>query len=343
MDNEIIQLFFDPATEYIDWEKRKPRISQQITKTPKEDHSIKQAVPQNKLSVSSEMTEDFSNFIADVNLKVNEYRKARVKELLIQLEDDYKILCVNFEHFGRPQVMLTCIKNVRDILRGNTKKLEKIKKQVKQKRIGMTDKGIHMQERLSEIKSLIKKDLSQNELREINNELIIYKNELTENSSVFSKADNIQIKLSLIENYLYKLSPKINTSSILPEKREIIAQNTPDKTQNGQTQRGIEIQEELASLREEVKRKDLNPIEKENLTNNLLKLKKEITLEMEKFSKFDSIPIRLNQIENYLKKLKEQEEKKSKTIVSIQNKNQETINEKILKKEKKRVIWKFGL
>lgn len=33
MDNEIIQIFFDPATENIDWEKRKPRNGQQFTKT----------------------------------------------------------------------------------------------------------------------------------------------------------------------------------------------------------------------------------------------------------------------------------------------------------------------
>ena len=27
MDNELIQLFFNPETENIDWEKRKPRIN----------------------------------------------------------------------------------------------------------------------------------------------------------------------------------------------------------------------------------------------------------------------------------------------------------------------------
>lgn len=243
MDNEIIQIFFDPATENIDWEKRKPRNGQQFTKTPKQEYSIKQFVTQNKSSVHSEMTEDLSKFITEIKIRIDEYKNLGAKELLKQLDEDYRFLCVNFEHFGRTQTVASCIQRISSIL----------------------------------------------------------------------------------------------------EKEGVNIQKSNDNTQNGKTQRGIEIQEELASLREEIKIKDLNPIKKENLTNNLLKLKREITLEMEKFSKFDSIPIRLNQIENYLKKLKEQEEKKTKTIVSIQNKNQETINEKTLKKEKKRVIWRFGL
>ena len=342
MDNEIIQIFFDPATENIDWEKRKPRNSQKITKTPKEDHSIKQAVPQNKSSVHSEMTEDFSKFIADVNIRIDEYKNSGAKELLKQLDEDYRILCVNFEHFGRPQTMVSCIKRISSILNGNTKKLQGIKKHDKQKSIGMSDRGIQIQERLSEIKSLIKNDLSQNELREINNELIIYKNELTDYSSVFSKADNIPIKLSQIENYLCKLSPKINANSILLEKREIIAQNTPDNTQNGQTKRGIEIQKELTNLRDEVKRKDLNPIEKENLTNTLSKLQKEINSEIEKFSKFDSIPIRLNQIENYLEKLKEKKDINQQPV-NFKNEIPNENKTESPKKQKMQVIWRFGL
>lgn len=342
MDNEIIQVFFDPATENIDWEKRKLRNSQQICNTPKQERSVKQIASQNKSSARSEMTEDFSNFIADVNLKVNEYRKTRVKELLIQLEDDYKILCVNFEHFGRPQVMLACIKNVRDILRGNTKKLAKIKKQVKQKRIGMTDRGIQIQERLFEIKSLIKRNLSQYELREINNELKIFKDELTSNTSVFSKADNIPIIISQIENYLRKLSQLIIINSNLSEKEEFIIQGDNDNDQNGQTQRGIEIQKELANLRYEVKRKDLNPIEKENLKNALFKLQNEINLEIEKFSKFDCIPIRLDQIESYLKKLKDKEVIKQHPT-SLKNEILKEDKSGSQKKQKMQIIWKSRL
>ena len=337
MDNEIIQLFFDPAAENIDWEKRKPRISLENTETRKQEYNLKTVTSQKKSSFISEMSEDFSNFIDDVNIRVEKYRNSGSKELLKQLDDDYRILCVNFEHFGKPQAMATCIKRVGSILHGNTKK------QNEQKSIGMTDRGIQIQERLSEIKSLIKKDLSQSELREINNELIIYKNELTDNTSVFSKADNTTIKLSQIENYLCKLSQKINVNIILPEKKEVITQKTTDNTQNRQTKRGIEIQDELAYLRDEVKRKDLNPIEKENLTNALLKLQNEINSEIEKFSKFDSIPIRLNQIENYLEKLRDKKEKTAKSVIQPQKEIEEDKKEDSKKKQKKQVIWKFGL
>ena len=112
---------------------------------------------------------------------------------------------------------------------------------------------------------------------------------------------------------------------------------------SGQTQRGIEIQEELAFLRDETKRKDLNPIEKENLTDALIKLQNEITSNMDKFSKFDSIPVRLNQIENYLEKLKNREEIKTKTTETIQKTDVEEKKDDGSKKNKMQLIWKFSL
>ena len=343
MDNELIQLFFDPATENIDWEKRKPRNKPQINKPIKQEKDIKQTQPERNVSIPSKMTEDFAQFIASVSLKADEYKKSGSKELLKQLENDYTVLCVNFEHFGKPQEMTMCIKKVLNILRVNTGTLKIIKKNDKQKRLGMSDRGIQIHERLSEIKYLIKKDLSSNELHEIKKELSIYKDELTNNISIFSKADNIQIRLSQIENYLNKIAQKNITTSKLQENEEEIVQSFDDKTQNGQTLRGIEIQEELASLRDEVKRKDLNPIEKENLTNALLKLQNEITIEMDKFSKFDSIPIRLNQIENYLEKLNDKKEKASKSVNKPKKEIEEDKKEDSTKKQKKQVIWKFGL
>ncbi len=345
MENELIQVFFDLATENIDWEKRKLRNTQQISKAHKvhkQEHSIKHVATQNKSSVRSEMTEDFLKFITDINIRIDDYRQSGEKELLKQLEEDYRILCVNFEHFGRPQVMAKCIKNASTVLHGNRKKLNKIKKQDKQKSIEMTDRGIQIQKRLSEIKSLIKKDLSQYELHKINNELIIYKNELTDNLSVFSKADNISIKLFQIENYLCKLSQMIIVNSNLSKKEEVIIQETNYNAQNGQTQRGTEIQAELARLRDEVKKKDLNPIEKENLINALLKLQYEINSEVDKFSKFDSIPIRLSQIENYLEKLKGKEKIKQESVKT----NNEVLKKnkpEISKKQKMQIIWKVSL
>lgn len=245
MKNELIQVFFDLATENIDWEKKKTRNSQHISNTPKQKHNIKQITTQNRLSVRTEMSENFSKFIADVIIRIDDYKQSGEKDLLKQLEKDYKILCVNFERFGRPQVMSSCIEKIRIVIHGNTKKTEKIRKQDSQKNIGMTD-------------------------------------------------------------------------------------------------RGIEIQEELANLRDEVKRKDLNLIEKENLTNALLKLQKEINTEIDKFSKFDSIPIRLNQIDNYLEKLKNKEDIKAQPINHKNEISKETESESP-KKRKRQVIWKFGL
>lgn len=80
------------------------------------------------------------------------------------------------------------------------------------------------------------------------------------------------------------------------------------KKQDEKTARGIEIQKQLESLKYEVKRKDLNPIEKENLQKDLLKLQKEIIEERDKFSKADDIQTRLQSIEINLNKLKKSED-----------------------------------
>ena len=112
----------------------------------------------------------------------------------------------------------------------------------------------------------------------------------------------------------------------------------------GKTERGIQIHIALCDIREEINQKYLNPIQKENIRKSLLSLRREIEENLEHFSKHDSIPIKLDQIENYLKKVeipleKPKTEQKVQEVKQIQNSS--TPIEK--KKEKKKVIWKFGL
>ncbi len=114
---------------------------------------------------------------------------------------------------------------------------------------------------------------------------------------------------------------------------------------NGKTARGNEIQNILSNLQTETKRKDLNPIEMENLRKTLLTLKKEMTDEIKKFSKFDSIPVRLDQVLNYLERLKEKEQPVVKKAsenskLKAQAKIEETNK---IKNGKMKIIWKFGL
>ena len=102
----------------------------------------------------------------------------------------------------------------------------------------MSDRGIQIHERLSEIKYLIKKDLSSNELHEIKKELLIYKDELINNISIFSKANNIQIRLSQIENYLEKLNDKKEkaSKSVNQPKKEIEEDKKEESTKKQKKQ-----------------------------------------------------------------------------------------------------------
>ena len=340
--NDIIIIEFPPEQEGITW----------VTREIKEKHvEIKNHETIRNFDTESlckkktyQMTNEFKSYLSEVNLRLEKYSSSHSEQVLKQLKDDYKTICVNLGRFGTPLEMVNCIRKINTILYRTTNHLEMIKNEDIQRGIGMSDRGIQIQERLSEIKFLLKKPLSSNELYDIKNELLIFKNELNDNESIFSKADNISVKLFQIENYLNKISKRTPANCDSQAKEEIFIHNNYENNQNGQTQRGKEIQEELANLRDEVKRKDLNPIEKENLTNALLKLQKEINSNIVNFSKFDIIPVRLNQIENYLEKLKNKEDIKQKQVRVNQNNNSQKENtSEPQKNKKKQIIWRFGL
>lgn len=230
---------------------------------------------------------------------------------------DYKILCVNFDRYGQSPEMSNCIKKLERCLHNNhISNNYKMTKTKSKQHPALSSLELKIQNRLKEIKSVIKKDLDSSKIIKLKNELTSLRAKLLNDTDTFSEICNIPSKITQIDSYLSKIRQVSST----------VFTNTNNKTQTndkdklkvfGQTQRGIEIQEELSILREETKRKDLNLIEKENLTNTLIKLQNEITSSMEKFSKFDSIPVRLNQIENYLEKLKNKEEIKPKATETM--------------------------
>lgn len=343
MEEELIQVFFDPTTENIDWEKRAPRknpIGQTENKQIKNTNETLNSLP-TKRTIT--ITDEFRKYISEINSRIEEYKLSASEKILGQLEEDYTILCVNFDNYGKPQEISNCIKRLNILLAKKNNQLKYIKTKNRLKTLGVTDRGIQIQERLKTIKSKINQNLEQTEYNDLLEELHIYKEELIENAAIFSKADNIQIKLSQIETYLNKLQEKRTTTYINDNKLQSVIETKSNNS--GQTQRGIEIQAELANIRDEVKRKDLNPIEKENLTNALLKLQKEITSGIDKFSKFDSIPIRLTQIENYLAKLKDKEkvETKQTPLIPKTNTKDNLVIKEDQKKTRNQVIWRFGL
>ena len=68
MDNELIQLFFNPATENIDWEKRKPRITPQKQTSKSQEKNNKTITSSVKLT--SRMPDNFKSYIAEVNIRI---------------------------------------------------------------------------------------------------------------------------------------------------------------------------------------------------------------------------------------------------------------------------------
>lgn len=343
MDNELIQLFFDPDTENIDWEKIKPRIN-----PPKQ--TSKNSVNNNNRSnisvkQSPSMSDNFKSYIIEVNNRIDEYCKFGTKELKNKLADDYKIMCVNFDNYGRTLEMSNCIKRLHSTVYCNrVSNKDTTTRTTSKPQLAYSERGLQIQNRLKEIKLLTKQKLEPGEINDLRNELIFLREELTNSPDIFSKFDNIPIKISQIDSYLSKIGQATATDSLTNiNSNKAQSDDKCESKTSGQTQRGIEIQEELAILREETKRKDLNPIEMENLTNTLIKLQNEITSSMEKFSKFDSIPVRLNQIENYLEKLKNMEEIKPKITETIQKTDVEEKKDDGSKKKKMQLIWKFSL
>ena len=198
-----------------------------------------------------------------------------------------------------------------------------------------TQKGMEIEKQLNKIKQEIKTNVLCEEDRiSLLSKLKDIRSDIELHIKVFSKNDNIPGKLEQIEQYFSKLQNR-NIS------------NTNNKAINqileGPTKRGREIQEELAKLRDETKRKDLNPIEKEYLSKQLLALQKEMISENDKFSKFDSIPVRLDQVQNYLEKLRDKKQNIPKSPSFTEKKDKEEINKVTSKKQKKQIIWKFGL
>lgn len=369
-NNELIQVFFNLGQENSDWIKREPRkiidsihllelshktIKQQI-KVPsvkqkqqidKEeelkifrniDNILKYLTNREKESFGHFSSKEEYAFIGrlDALLNIMDENKAYYSQYKLQ-ECINRIIKIKQRVWKKePLVSVTKERIIPSIGKSNTSK----KGQVHSKR------GLEIQNRLQEIKVEIKrKDLLENEKQQLVKELSKLKQELSINETSFTKFDNIPIKISQIENYLEKLNYTEPTQIVTRVTKNITSVQSPEQNNSeGKTTRGIEIQEILSKLQEETKRKELNPIEKENLRNTLLNLKKEMILQESKFSKFDSIPVRLNQVENYLERLKEKLPEKPK--VEISTKTEETIpnstNNKT-KKEKPKVIWKFGL
>lgn len=272
MDNELIQLFFDPAVENTDWEKRKPRIiaPKQINKSYEKNNKVST----NFAKQSPRMSDNFKSYIAEVNGRIDEYRQSATKELKNKLADDYKILCINFDNYGKPQEMSNCIKRLYSTVYSNRISNRHTTPRITSKpQLAYSDRGLQIQNRLKEIRSLIKQNKKSDEINELRRELLFLRDELTNNADIFSKFDNIPIKISQIDSYLSKIgkAPFIDAFTGIVNNKSQRDDSCESKV-SGQTQRGIEIQEELAILREETKRKDLNPIEKENLTNVLSSL-----------------------------------------------------------------------
>lgn len=172
-------------------------------------------------------------------------------------------------------------------------------------------------------------------------------------TEVFANEESLESNNNPInKNEAKETIPEIKKTNILkksPHNSQSIASKTIRNidSQNKPSKRGLEIQKELENLKYEVKRKDLNPIEKENLQNLLIKLKKEMTNEVNNFSKADDIHTRINQIGLYLSKLENDRiQVKEKIKVETSQISQKTdlpiAQNKILNKKMK-TIFHFGL
>lgn len=347
MDEIIIE--FPPEQEGITWNKR-IIIQKPINKVVNQTNAINYEELYNIKIQTPKMNDDFRKYIFGINSRIDEYYAKKTPVLLKQLKDDYTILCVNYDNFGKPQEMTNCISRLNSLLGYKSLKNKKLNKD-KLRIQGLSDldsqttkhvnntfssKGLLIVKQLSEIKVSIKKVNNKKEdIDYLLKKLQEIKDDIENNLSVFTNVDNIQVRLQQIEQYKIKLRESFNSLTLLNTNVETTQDTNGKKTG---TKRGLEIQEELANLRDEAKRKDLNPIEKENLINSLLKLQKEIISNGDKFSKYDSIPVRLDQIENYLEKLKEKPIKKDSVPLSKPKDEQKEED-----KSKKKVIWKFGL
>ncbi len=75
-------------------------------------------------------------------------------------------------------------------------------------------RGLQIQNRLKEIKILIKQKKESYGINEIRRELLFLKEKLTNNSNNFSKFYNIPIKISQIDSYLSKIGETSRTDSL---------------------------------------------------------------------------------------------------------------------------------
>lgn len=177
-----------------------------------------------------------------------------------------------------------------------------------------------------------------------------YCKEMIENSENIGYRKHLQFSHSV---EFEKICKQKAQESILSEKEHSIKNNegfsfTSSKESSElkeMTSRGLELQKRLSELQKETKRKDLNSIEKEYLSNELIELKKEMIVQIEKFSKQDCIPVRLDQIERYLARLnmdKTQPKMQVETIIS-KNNDEEKKDSSKKGKRKMQVVYKFGL
>lgn len=82
MDNELIQLFFDPETENIAWEKRFPCINS-VKKN--NVNQVNNTVKNNPVRQYEQITENFKKYIEEVNKRIDDYSVSTAKGLKINL------------------------------------------------------------------------------------------------------------------------------------------------------------------------------------------------------------------------------------------------------------------
>lgn len=345
MQSEFIEIFWNQGVENVDWIRRIPRI---ISNKSISDVCDNSSLQKNSLNGTSQKNDSLLNFIKEVEQKIKKDKNSSSEYELAQIKQDLIKLCSNRYSFGESKEILSCIDNLNNYFLYKKNLISKSRNQYKNIRCDRNviqqklDRGVQIYERLKEINAIIKQIEEKSECNLMKNELLALKDELINKVSIFSEIDNIPSMIFQIDDYINAIEQRKKSCISTTKKTLVTAKIIP----NGHTKRGCEIQKELENLQKETKRKDLNPIEKENLRNILLKLQMEILSDPDKFSKSDAIQGRLGQIENYLNRLKEKDIQRTKQVENselIDEKNKVSELAKKKSKKKMKVIYRYGL
>ncbi len=232
-NNELIQVYFNLGQENSDWIKRPKRII--IDNTPLLEISHKQKSTEQKIKVSNISTkkqidkeeerillrniDNIKKFLTNRKKESFGYFSSKEEYAFIgKLDALLKIMDENKGYYSRYDLE-ECIDEIirikqrvwkKELVVNETK--EKVTSSINKSNLTIkgqihSKRGLEIQNRLKEIKIVIKrKDLLQNEKQQLVKELIKMEQELLFNETVFTKFDNIPIKISQIENYLEKLN-----------------------------------------------------------------------------------------------------------------------------------------